>query len=283
MTIKADIFSRKRYFILIILLLFISQASFSQKDFYTPKALVIPVHTNKQELHVSLGIGGGYDANLSYALSKHFAIFTTGTINTGSHKRTSFWGDGYRIDKNDHALTGGIGYFSTTNHKLVNVVESYAGYGSYKIDNYWYFNGEKGVSGYKTQARYWNVFWQFQGTHKIKSHEFTGALRLAYNKYYSFQYKDVNRQEHVKTTLDNLWGFTIDPAISYSYLIKSLKFNIQLGGSTSLNGPVTLDEMHYRKENDQIIATENPGITKIGIAGAMGRLSIQYNFDFKKK
>lgn len=283
MTIKADFFSKLRYFLPILLLLFKSEASFSQKDFYIPKALVIPVHTSKQELHVSLGIGGGYDANLSYAVTKHFALFTTGTINKGTHRRRSFWGDRYDIDKNDYALTGGVGYFSTTNHRLINIVESYAGYGSYKTDNYWYFNGEKGVSGYKIQATYWNVFWQFQGTHKIKNHEFTGALRFAYNKYYSFQYKDVNYQGHVKTTLDNLWGFTIDPAISYSYLIKSLKFNIQLGGSTSLNAPVTLDEMNYRKENNQIIATKPPGIMKIGIGGPIGRLSIQYNFDFKKK
>lgn len=274
---------KMHYLLFTALLLFIRQAAFSQKDYYIPKALIIPVHTHKQELHFSLGRGGGYDANLSYALTKHLAIFTTGTLNTGTYRRRSLWGDRFDIEKSDYAVKGGVGYFSTTNHKLINIIESYAGYGSYKVDNYWYFTGEKGNSGYQTKARFWNVFWQLQATHKVKRHEFTGALQLAYNKYNSFQYKDVGHREHLRTTLDGLWGLTIGPIISYAYLVQNLKFNIQAGGSTSLNAPVTLKEMYYRKQGSQIIATPPPGITKIGIGAPFGRLSIQYNFDLRRK
>lgn len=283
MAVKTDFLFTIHFLLFVPLLLFDSKVAFSQTDYYIPKALIIPVHTHKQELHTSLGISGGYDVNLSFALTNHLSVFTTGTLNTGTYRRKSLFGDRFDIEKNDHVVKGGVGYFSTTNHRLINVIESYAGYGSYKVDNYWYFVGEKGKSGYKTRASYWNVFWQLQATHKIERHEFTGALRLAYNKFNSLQYKDVSYTEHVKTTLDGLWGLTMDPAISYSYLVKNLKFNLQVGGSASLNAPVTLDEMYYRKEGNQIVATKPPGITKIGIGALIGRLSIQYNFDFRKK
>lgn len=284
MIIKPGIFLSIKCLLLTLVLLVSSKAALSQDEYYIPKALIIPVHTHKQELHLSLGKGGGYDANISYALSKHLAVFTTGTLNTGTLRRMSFSGDRYMIQKNDYAVKGGIGYFFTTDHKLMNHIESYAGYGSYKVDNYWYFPDERGKGGYETKAGFWNVFWQLQATHKIKRHELTAAVRLAYSRYRYLEYRDVRRSnDHVKTTLDGLWGMTIDPVISYSYLVKKFKFNVQYGASAALNPAVTMDETFYRKEGNQTIAIKPPGITKIRIGTFIGRLSIQYNFDFRRK
>lgn len=119
MIIKPGIFLSIKCLLLTLVLLVSSKAALSQDEYYIPKALIIPVHTHKQELHLSLGKGGGYDANISYALSKHLAVFTTGTLNTGTLRRMSFSGDRYMIQKNDYAVKGGIGYFFTTDHKLM--------------------------------------------------------------------------------------------------------------------------------------------------------------------
>src|SRR5439155_5302510 len=121
---------------------------------------------------------------------------------------------------------------------------------------------------------FWNVFWQLQATHKIERHEVSGALRLAYSKYNYLEYRDVSLSYiHVKTTLDGLWGITIDPGVSYSYLVKKFKFNLQVGSSFAVNQLVTLDETYYRKEGNQTVAIKPPGITKMRIGAFIGRLS----------
>jgi len=283
MIIKTKILiSVKRLFFVSLLLLFFISAQ-SQREFFIPKALIIPVHTHKQELHVSLGLGGGYDGNISYALTKHFAVFTTGNLNTGTAKRVSFFGDKFKIHKNDYAVKGGIGYYSATKHKLVNYIESYAGYGKYKVDNFWYFPDEKETSGYDTKARFWNVFWQINATHKIHKQEFTTALRITYSKYTDLQYRDRYPNAHdLKNTLEGLRGVTIDPVVSYSYLLNKCKFNLQAGVAVFLNS-VKVDVVHYQMYANQIIVSKDPGITKVSAGAAIGRLSVEYNFDFRKK
>src|SRR5665647_1240211 len=104
---------------LLFLIIFIPIQAYSQRDFYIPKALLIPVHTHNQELHVSLGFGGGYDANISYSFSKHIAVFATGTLNKGAYNRTSLFGDKYKIIKDDYTLKGGAGYFTVLNKPLL--------------------------------------------------------------------------------------------------------------------------------------------------------------------
>lgn len=253
----------------ISLLILTNKTAMSQTEYYIPKALIIPIHTHKQELHVSLGKGGGYDANISYALTKHLAVFTTGTFSRGTSKRIGFFGDRFNIYKNDYAVKGGIGYFSTLNHKFVNHIESYTGFGSYKVDNFWFFPAEKETSGYETKAKFWNAFWQFQATHKINKHELTVAIRFAYSKYNELNYRNRNPTYNLpKTRLEGLWGVTIDPVISYSYLLNKLKFNVQAGMSGFSNS---------------VTISQSNGITKLGLSAPIGRLSVQYNFDFRPK
>ena len=74
----------------------------------------------------------------------------------------------------------------------------------------------------------------------------------------------------------------MDPVVSYSYLVKKFKFNIQLGGSIALNPVVTLNETYYRKEGNQVVAIDAPGITKINLGAPIGRLNVQYYFDFRR-
>src|SRR5688572_4878959 len=83
---------------------------FAQKEFYTPKSLVIPLHDQKNQLHISFGRGGGYDLNLSYALTDKLAIFSTATFDNSTKKRVSILSDKYNVERNDLVLKGGFGY-----------------------------------------------------------------------------------------------------------------------------------------------------------------------------
>lgn len=253
----------------ISLFIITGQTAMTQTDYYIPKALIIPIHSHKQELHVSLGIGGGYDANFSYSLTKNIAVFTTGTLSSGTSKRIGFFGDKFNINKNDYAIKGGIGYFLNLDRNFINHIESYAGFGNYKVDNFWFFPGERETSGYVTKAKFWNVFWQFHGTHKVKRHELTGAVRIAYSEYNYLNYKNRNSNYNLPaTSLEGLWGVTIDPVISYSYLLKKLKLNLQAGFSGFSNS---------------VTIPQGNGITKLGLSAPIGRLSVQYNLDFRPR
>ncbi len=89
-------------------LLLAGHPAWSQTAFYIPKSLITPVHTHKGGLHVSLGWGGGYDANVSYAFSDHFAAFVTGTLKRQTEARVSFIGPStHDITHNDYVLKGG--------------------------------------------------------------------------------------------------------------------------------------------------------------------------------
>lgn len=246
----------------------------AQSGFYIPKALLTPVHTQSQELHVSLGLGGGYDANLSYAFAPHMALFCTGNLRKGTSQGRSLWGDRTTTHKNNYVWSAGIGYFTDTKASMVNTFESYLGFGRSKVDNFWYFTGERELGSDMTQARYWTVFWQLNAVYKQPRQEATAALRVSYSKYPDFVYWDNdNNQSHHR--YKGFWGMTADPVISYSYLFKQFKCNVQAGAS------LPLTQVRLTEEGTTVLP--NSGFTKIGLAALIGRLSIQRNFNFGKR
>lgn len=280
---------KKHLQIIIIYTVLMPLFVFSQKDFYIPKSLIIPVHTQQQELHVSLGFGGGYDANISYSFSKHIAVFATGTLNKGAYNRTSLLGGQYKIFKDDYAIKGGAGYFTVLNKPLLkqyNILETYIGYGNYKVDNYWYFIDDIDLGFSNTKAKFWNIFWQVNLTEKKKKHETTVAVRVAYSKYTDLQFWDTGGPypSNIKSSYENFQGITIDPAISYSYLLNKFKINIQAGISSCL-GPIEVKQINTQTFPNQIITTVNDRSRNNteGLLSLIGRISLQYNFDLKKK
>ncbi len=238
----------------------ISSVVFSQTEFFIPKALLMPFHNHKQQLYVSAGFGGGYDINVSYSMSNHFALFTTGTFNNGVRKRTSFFSDRYNIIKHDQVLTYGIGYFKQPKGKL-NVLESYAGYGTNKVNNYRYFTTEPDIVSF-TQANYTNVFWQVNVGRKTAKREWSFMGRFSYFTYKNILFYDSTEfRISEKMNKTNAKGLNFDPAVCYGYVFKRFSINGQLGLSIPLISP-----KHY--ETEPVIA---------GIA----RLSLEYTFDLK--
>lgn len=282
MNVKVRAFKGVQGFVFLILF-FDSTMLWAQTDFYIPKSLIIPVHTQQQQLHISAGLGGGYDVNLSYAFTKHLAIFTAGTLKKGTDKRTSFWGDRFNIEKDDYALKGGLGYFKATNKRVFDLIELYAGAGRYKVDNYRYYRKNSELDNDVTKANFWNIFWQFNAVHKIRKHEITAALRLAYSKYTDLQFWSTHpNSSHIRSRFENLWGITAEPAASYSYIFNKLKFNVQAGLAIPLlSVPVTKIDTHTFP--DQTIVLKDERMIKEVLFAALGRLSVGYNFNFKKK
>jgi hypothetical protein len=257
----------KSFFLFISLLL--AGAVYSQDEYYIPKALIIPVHKNSQELHVSLGKGGGTDLNISYALTKHLALFTTANVNKGVSLRRSFFGGWHRIRKNDYAFKGGIGYFASVDGKLIHQIESYAGYGKHKVHNNRFFKDEPEVYGFETNAAFYNIFWQIQATHKTGRCELTAALRLAYSKYSYLEYLNKHPNDMTGTvSIEEMWGRTIDPAIGFSYIMNNWRCNLQLGVSGFSN---------------TITIHQGAGTAEYGLDAPLGRISIQKNFQLRKK
>lgn len=212
--------------------LLLSNVAIAQVEYYIPKALVIPVHTAGHQLHTSLGAGGGMDVNVSYALTDRLALFTTATINKGRRGRRGFFNNTYSIQKSDYAFTGGAGYFKRNEGKFINHLETFVGFGNYKVDNFQYTGWMWEGHGYETDATYWNLFWQLNAIHKVRKHELAAALRVAYSTYVQLEWlkKDPNINFQ-KNSFEGLRGLTFEPFVSYSFLHQKIKFNCQLGFS----------------------------------------------------
>ena len=246
---------------------------FAQRDFYTPKSLIIPLHDQKNQLHVSVGGGGGYDLNISYAFTDKFALFHTATFDNGSKRRITILGDRYNVDRNDYVLKGGLGYFFKAKKKEFSIMEVYAGAGLSNIDNYWYYTGE--TDGEFTQARYWTVFGQFNSGKKIRRSELALGLRLAYSQYTNFRfYSNHPNMSYIKCSYENPGGLTVDPVASYSYVLKGFKLNAQVGWAI----PLSFSSVQQTSTDDYsgtVVSSE----AKFFLWSVLGRLSVQYNFN----
>ena len=259
-------------------LLLIPQIICAQKEYYIPKPLIIPSHDEKQQFYASIGRGGGYNLDISYTVTNHFAIFTTGVLDRDTKKRTSLWGDRFNIDKNDYVLKTGLGYFKKVKkNRPYNIIESYLGIGLYKVENYWYFI-EGDLAGDSTMARYWNIFWQINICRKEKKQELTFALRVSYNRYDSVNFFSTEwNSRYPRNSYQNLNGLSVDPAISYSYRVHNFKFSAQAGLSLPVWWP---QAVHVNTNFDQSIQAYKEDARP---AALIGKLSIQYEINFGNK
>jgi len=248
---------------------------FAQKEYYIPKALIIPFHDQKNQLHVSAGRGGGYDINLSYSISNHFAVFTAGVLDKDTKKRRSLFGDRLNIQKDDHVAKAGFGYFFKVNKRLYNIIETYAGIGFYKVENYRYFIDSR--VGDSTIANFWNIFWQINICRKEKKQELAFALRFAYSRYDSINFFSTDWNVRYPTSsYKNLGGISADPAISYSYKLYKFKFNVQCGLSLPL---FWVKATKVDRDFNQSVRTYKQ---QVAPAAILGRLSIQYGLSLAR-
>lgn len=265
---------------LVYLFAFTPGVLLAQRDYYTPKALLIPLHDQKNQLHVSLGRGGGYDLNLCYSLTEHFAVFSTANLDYTVHRRVTILGSRFNILKDDHVVKAGIGYFSKIDKPLASVIEAYLGVGTSKIDNYWYFKGY--TDGEFTKARYRSFFGQFNAGKKMRLGEIALGIRVAYSKYSDFvYYSDHPNTYYITYRYVDLEGVSVDPVVSYScYIWKGLKLNAQAGVAIPLySPPASFITTHTTNDGVTVLVhEESPGLSSL-----IGRLSVQYNFDFGKK
>ncbi|OKL40947.1 hypothetical protein [Pontibacter flavimaris] len=270
-----------RYAFLIAGVALLPNKLLAQKEFYTPKSLVIPLHDQKNQLHLSFGRGGGYDFNLSYAFTDKLALFSAATFDHGTKKRLSIMGDRYDVDRNDYAIKGGLGYFTRTENAEFPIVEAYVGTGITRIDNYWHFKGD--TDGEATEARYWSVFGQFNAGKRVPKGEYGLGLRVSYARYTDFSFYDTYYAS-TRSSYENLRGLTADPAISAGYTLYGININAQLGVAIPLLAPsVARTDTHTTYEGTTETRTFIKSEEKIRLYSLIGGLSLQYKLNFNKK
>lgn len=272
-----------QYFVVFAGVVLLPNKLLAQKEFYTPKSLLIPLHDQENQLHISFGRGGGYDFNLSYAFTDKLALFSAATLDNDTKKRISIIGDRYDVDRNDYAIKGGLGYFTKAENAEFPIIEAYVGTGITKIDNYWHFKGD--TDGEVTQARYWSVFGQFNAGKRVATSEYGLGLRFTYSQYIDFNFYSTHPYSIArKSSYKNLKGLTADPAISAGYTLYGVNINAQVGVAIPLIAPsVERTDTHIIYEGSNETRSFMNSEEKIRLYSLIGRLSLQYKLNFNKK
>lgn len=268
--------------IVVLLIVLVPELVFAQRDFYTPKSLIIPLHDEEKQLFASLGRGGGFDLNLSYTFTSKLALFSTATIDVGNKKRSTLMGSKYNIHKDDYTLKGGLGYFTKLDNRLWTNFEAFVGVGTSKIDNYWHFTNNMESIEY-TQANYWSAFAQLNAGRKKLNSDYAIGLRFTYSNYTDFRFFDDHPNlNYIKSSYKNLHGLSADPVMSYSYNLKKIKINAQAGLAFPITKPsITQIDTHTTYDGTTPIITQVSSEEKVFLVNVLGRLSIQYTLDFK--
>ena len=255
---------------------------FAQKDFYIPKALIIPLHDEPKQLFMSVGWGGGLDLNLSYALTNKFAVFGSSTVNIGNRSGITILGSSYTIEKNDYVLKGGLGYFSKIDNKFFEVFEVYLGAAVTKVDNLWYFNNyRQGIEF--TNAKYNSLFGQINIGKKKTKTEYAVGLRLNYSKYGEFNTFEP-RESSALSHYQNVKGLSADPVVSFGYNLGRVKLNVQAGVAIPIRTS-TANVIDTYTSYDQQTPTTNDYAhnEKVYLGSMLGRLSVQYRLNIGGK
>ena len=247
----------------------------AQNGFFIPNPLIITDHTEKDQLHLSLGIGRGLDIHSSYAIFNHISVFSTILVNKGTFSSITFSGNEFKADKNDYSYSGGLSYFFKSKSNIR--YETNLGLAQFKTDNYEYFPDEIGT---QTNTNYRSIFSQISATKEKENYQVGFATRLSYNNYSKFRFYDLDEPNY-RSRYENAWSVNIEPVGIFSVKIKRTKINFQGGISI----PIITD---YVKEYLLDLSTNEEGLithslTKPGFANFIGRVSIHHNFLLRKK
>lgn len=80
----------------------------------------------------------------------------------------------------------------------------------------------------------------------------------------------------MKSSYENLKGFTVDPVVSYSYKLKGLKLNAQAGWA------IPIGFASVRKVDSYDSRTTVNSEESVSLWSLLGRLSLQHNFNLGK-
>lgn len=246
----------------------------AQDGFFIPNPLVISDHTEKDQLHLSLGIGRGLDIHSSYAITNHISVFSTVLANKGTFAYTSFAGSKYKSDKNDHSYSGGLSYFFESKSNIR--YETNLALAQFKTDNYTYFPGDKGT---QTNTNYRSIFSQISATKDKEKYQVGFATRLSYSNYSSFQFYELDEPNY-RNRYQNAWSVNIEPVGSFSVKIKGTKINFQGGISLPIITDYVKEYQLNLSTNEERLFTHS--LTKPGFANFIGRVSIHHNFLLRK-
>ena len=255
---------------------------FAQTDFYTPKALIIPLHDQPKQLFMSVGWGGGLDLNLSYAFTNKLAVFGSSTVNIGTRPGVTILGSSYTTEKDDYVLKGGLGYFSKIDNTLFEVFEASFGAAVTKISNSWYFNGHpEGIEF--TDAKYNSVFAQINVGKKNPKTEYAVGIRFNYSKYSEFTFFEP-RESSAFSQYQNVQGLSVDPVISFGYNLGSRVMLYAQVGSAIPIGTSPINKIDtYPSYDQQTPITEIASKERVYLGGILGRLSVQYRLSLDRR
>ncbi len=250
---------------------------YAQEGFYTREPMVIPVHTQNNQLHLSAGYGGGYGLAASYALTSRIAFFSYAAINQKSSRSFSIIGKGAKTKRDNYSMTGGVGFLvNPTNPNFK--VEVLAGGGTFKVKNDKYSMDDLDAITY---AEYWKVFGQLNLIRVKEQAEFGGAVRVPYNQYKNFYYDEVFYAPDGNRRYENIWSINIEPVGSYTVKYRNVKLNIQAGLSLPvIKGKPQVYLIDYLTQSERLSENKshNPDLD-----GFVGSVSLQYNFNFRSK
>ncbi|WP_187262969.1 hypothetical protein [Pontibacter beigongshangensis] len=287
MDIKRKIVLQKQLWCTALIVIFLSPATlFAQRSFYTPKSLIMPLHDQQNQLHVSVGRAGGYDLHLSYAFTNKFAVFGTATLDHGIKKRRGMLNNRSNIDRNDYVLRGGLGYFRKKEGRMFPILEVYAGAGVTKIDNYWYSLSSKFSNEEVTKAGYWSYFGQINFGDKLERVEYGVGLRLVYSNYNYFRFYNRHRSnDFEQRQYIGLRGLTAEPGMNITFnLPKRLQVTCQYGLAIPLGTrPVKQTNTTAYFDGSSITVQEQVERTSVPLMALMGRLGLQYTLYFSQK
>lgn len=269
-----------RRYCLVLVAALMPGVSLAQRDYYIPKGLLMPLHDQQGQVQLAAGWGGGYGVELSYAATKHVALFSTATLDRGTRYHTTLLGSRYKQYNNNYVLQGGVGYFNALNHSRINRIEAYAGAGVGSVDNSWYYLRLPESTEF-TRARYWTAFSQFNLGHRGRTSDLIFGMRLAYSIYHTLAYYDNHPNvQYIRYRGEGLQGLTLEPAVSYGYRWKGFKAAIQGGVAVSVLAPTTtLIATHALDAGPVVTSTRE----KMPLGALLGRISLQYQFKPRKE
>ncbi len=266
------------FFFCLCLFQLTSYSLLAQEGYVTTDPLVVPVHTQKNQLHVSVGgSDDGFALHTSYTITSHLAVFAASTLKRGTSQKPSIM-DGHDRKQTNNSVSAGLGYsFAPTQSGLK--LETFAGGGKFKTDYRRYAYQTREIGG-TTISEYWKTFVQANLLWQKKHAEAGPALRLAYYSYNQLENVEVIYSPIGMKRFENVWNICVEPVLSFSFIYRKVKLNLQGGLSIPIAESA---ERVYVNDDFQGQETLRPDLYLDLETHLFGQVALQYNLNLGPK